>query len=303
MRRQGHKILKTETAHWVSAGSGVYQFVPFHMLLSPTEAELQGLFRENTATAIRYSTPIDANEGSLSYHVVYDGKEYPLKNLPKKARYDVKKGLSVAHVEPVPLARLATEGWDLRYDTLVRQGRTDAESVNWWKKLCLSAEGLDGFEAWGASVDGKLAAALLGMQYENTYCIFYQQSRTDFLRFGVNNALTYVVTSEVLQRPGVNQIFYGLHSLDAPSSVDEYKFRMGYRAKPVRQRVVFSPFLRPFVNNISHKMLQISLKLFPHNHIFSKAEGMFRFYLNGKLPLDRQVAPAALASSSNEIDE
>jgi hypothetical protein len=296
-RRQGHKILKTESAYWVSAGMGTYQAVPYHAVISPTEEELQSLFHEHKAVAIRYSTPVEYAEGSLSYHVVYDKQGYALNDLPKKARHDIKRGLSTVTVSPIPLSRLATEGWKLRYETLERQKRTGAESKEWWSKLCSSTEGLGGFEAWGATVDGKLTAALLGMQFENTYCIFYQQSLTDFLRFGVNNALTYIVTSEILQRPGVNQVFYGLHSLDAPSSVDEYKFRMGYYPKPVRQRIVFSPFLQPLVNPLNHSMLKLALRLFPQSYLFAKAEGMFRFYLNGKLPLEQQQPPTALVST------
>ncbi len=302
-RRQGHKILQTESTYWVSAGMGTYQAVPYHATISPSEAELQTLFGKHKAVALRYSTPIEDTEGSLSYHVVYEKQGYALNDLPKKARHDVKKGLSIATVLPIPLSRLATEGWNLRYETLKRQKRTGAESKEWWNMLCLSAEGLGGFEAWGATVDGTLTAALLGMQLENTYCIFFQQSLTDFLRFGVNNALTYVVTSEIMQRPGVNQIFYGLHSLDAPSSVDEYKFRMGYAPKPVRQRIVFSPILRPLVNPLSHAVLKTALRLLPSSYVFAKAEGMFRFYLNGKQPLERQTLPPLLAGQETKIPQ
>ncbi len=296
-RLHGHKILKTESSYWVSAGMGTYQAIPYHESISPSETELEDLFRKHKATAIRYSTPLSAKEGMLSYHVVYEGKDYPPKKIPHKA----KKGLSLTVVEQIPLARMATEGWELRRDTLARQGRTGAETKEWWEKLCLSGENIAGVEAWGATVDGKLAAALLGMQCDDCFSIFFQQSLREFLRLGTNNALTYTVTQEILQRPEINRVFYGLHSLDAPDTVDEFKFHMGYWAKPVRQRIVFSPFLRPFVNRFSHAALKLALQLLPQSHLFSKAEGMFRFYLNGKLPLKQQTPPKALASMNIDV--
>lgn len=293
-RRQGHQILRTQSTHWVSAGMGTYQAIPYHAVISPSEEELQTLFREHKATALRYSTPLSAAEGMLSYHIIYEGKNYPPKKIPHKA----KKGLAIAAVEPISLSQMATEGWGLRHDTLDRQGRLGAEKQSWWETLCHTGQDIPGLEAWGALVDGKLAAALLGMQCDDTFSIFFQQSHRNFLRLGVNNALTYVVTTKILERPEIHRIFYGLHSLDAPPSVDEYKIHMGYFPKPVRQRIAFSPFLRPLVNPLNHSMLKLALRLFPQSYLFSKAEGMFRFYLNGKQPLARQVPPPLLASTS-----
>ncbi len=296
-RRQGHKILRTESSYWVSAGMGTYQAIPYHALISPSENELQALFREHRATATRYSTPLSASEGMFSYHIVVDGKHY----LPQKLLRKAKKGLAIAAVEPISLSQMATEGWGLRRDTLDRQGRRGVEKQSWWETLCQTGQDIPGLEAWGAMVDGRLAAALLGMQCDDTFSIFFQQSHRDFLRLGVNNALTYVVTTKILERPEINRIFYGLHSLDAPPSVDEYKIHMGYFPKPVRQRIVFSPLLRPLVNPISHAALKMALRLLPSSYVFSKAEGMFRFYLNGKQPLERQTRPPLLAGQ--EVSE
>ena len=155
-RRQGHKILQTQSTYWVSAGMGTYQAIPYHAVISPSEEELQTLFAEHKATALRYSTPLDAAEGMLSYHIVYEGKNYPPKKLPHKA----KKGLAIATIQPISLSQMAAEGWKLRRDTLARQGRTGAETQQWWEKLCLSGKDIEGLEAWGAIVDGRLAAAL-----------------------------------------------------------------------------------------------------------------------------------------------
>ena len=239
--------------------------------------------------------------GQISYHVIYDEPPYQLAPLSKKARHDVKLGLGHASYEPISLGSLASEGWKLRYETLVRQGRQHAETREFWERVCLCAEGLPGFEAWGAINEGELVAALLSYTFDDTVDILYQQSRTGHLKYGVNNALIYSFTQTVLQRPGIRRVFYGLHSLDAPPGVDEFKFRMRYLAKPVRQRIVFSPFVQPFVNRLSYGLLRIGLNMWPGSYRIAKAEGMVRFYLQGKRPLNEQVWPEALLQQKEAI--
>jgi hypothetical protein len=177
---------------------------------------------------------------------------------------------------------------------LQRQGRQSAESEEWWHKLCHSTDGLPGFEAWAVILDGRLAATLIAFTYEDCCNILYQQSLTEYLPLSVNNALAFVFTNKILKRPGNLWLFYGLHSLDAPPSVDEFKFHMRYTAKPVRQRVVFNSWLRPLFNSTSHAVLRASLHLRPGNQVLSKAEGMLRFYLQGRLPLSQQKWPPPL---------
>ena len=283
LRRQGATVLRTPSSYWYESVRRVYQAFPYHWLIDPDKREISDLFAGG-ALAIRYSTPIDNHIGTPSYHVVYEQSEYDIAALSSKARGHVRKGLSIAKVEPISFERLANEGWELRWDTLVRQGRQRAESEHWWKRLCLSAAGLPRFEAWGAiAADGKLAAALLAFAYDDYFSILYQQSRTEYMRFGVNNALTHVVTADVLNRAHPLHLFYGLHSLDAPASVDEFKFQMRYVAKPIRQTVEFNPWLRPFVNPASHMALKIGHRLLPGSPVIAKTEGMFRVHLEGRL--------------------
>jgi hypothetical protein len=295
-RRQGLEVVRTESSYWVEAGPHIFQSFPYHLVISPAREELDKLFHEHAAIGLRYSTGWDQPEGSASYHVVFTDHEYPISVLPKKTRPDVRKVLERGSVEQISFTRLDSEGWQLRAETLQRQGRTGAESREWWHKLCQSAEGLPGFEAWAAIVDGRLAAALLVFVYEDCCDALLQQSLTEYQPLGVNNALTFVFTNSILERPGNLWIFYGLHSLDAPPSVDAFKFHMRYTAKPVRQRVVFNPWLRPLFNPASHAALKAGLRLRPGNATLSKAEGMLRFYLQGRLPITQQAWPPPLVT-------
>jgi hypothetical protein len=76
---------------------------------------------------------------------------------------------------------------------------------------------------------------------------------------------------------------------------------MGFRAKPVRQRVVFHPWVAPFVNCVSLQLLSGLRRLFPRVSSLAKAEGMFLFYLEGKKPLSQQAWPEALLDQRDQI--
>lgn len=299
--RQGHTVIKTESSYWQSQGYRVFQAIPYHWEIEPTEQELEALVKESGAVALRFSMPITQSTGKVSYHVVYDKEEMRFKDLHKKVRHDVRNGLNFSKVEPITFQRLADEGWCLREDTLERQGRQGGETIDWWRKLCLSAEGLPGFETWAAIHEGELASSLIAFTMEDTCSILYQQSCTRFLKHGVNNALAFVFVNEVLRRPGVRRIFYGLHSLDAPASVDNFKFRMGFIAHPVRQRIVFHPVVKHFFNPITHRLVCKMKSASNSKPFLAKLEGVIRFYLQGRLPLEQQEWPEKLLDQKTEL--
>ncbi|RPH59164.1 MAG: hypothetical protein EHM81_08715 [Chloroflexi bacterium] len=174
-------------------------------------------------------------------------------------------------------------------------------SQNEWERLCRAAEGLPGFEAWASIVDGELAASVLTSRVDDTCYVLFAQSLRKFLNLHVNNALFYTVSCDMLAREGVSGIFFSLSSLDAPDSVDEFKFRMGFSAKAVRQRIVFNPFAQPLANRWSHDLVASLLERKPSSRTLAKAEGMLRFYLHGKFPLNEQVWPECLAEQKENL--
>jgi hypothetical protein len=300
LRRQGHRIILGDSVCWYDAAPGIFQAFPYHPVVSPSEEELRRVLREGRVYGLRYSAPLASPFGKISYHVVYSKPVYGLDQVSRQTRQNVRKGISYASFEPVGFARLAEEGWPLRAETLARQGRGKAENKAWWKKLCLSAEGLPGFEALGAFREGKLIAALIVYLARGCYLMLYQQSLTEHLKYGVNNALGFVFTQQAAARPGVKELFYGFQSLDASWEVDEFKFRMGYTAEPVRQRVVFHPALKPVVKSATLAALDYLGNKVLHSPRCLKAAGMMRFYLEGRRPLSQQDCPECLLERKGE---
>jgi hypothetical protein len=300
LRRQGHRLVFSPSACWYDVAAGVFQPFPYNVVIAPSEDEVRHVFKEGRAYGLRYSTPLTAPTGKISYHIVYSKPVYDLDQVSRQTRQNVRKGIDYASIEPIPFSRLAEEGWPLRAETLARQGRLKAETEDWWKRLCLSAEGLPGFEAWGASREGKLVAALIVYLAVDCYVLLYQQSLTEHLRFGVNNALGFVFTKEAVARPGVKKLFYGFESIDASWRVDEFKLRMGYTAEPVRQRVIFHPALRPLVRPVTLAALDYLGHKVLRSPRWQKAAGMMRFCLEGDRPLSEQDFPECLVHQRKE---
>ena len=153
----------------------------------------------------------------MSYHIVCEDPHYDLPSLTRQARQNTRRGLEYAEVRPISLSRLAGEGWALRRDTLERQGRRGAEDEAWWRRLCVCAEGMPGFEAWGALHGDELTASFLAFTCDDRFTLPHEQSATAHLEYRPNNALFYAVTRQAVQRPGIGGVFFALHSLDAPA--------------------------------------------------------------------------------------
>jgi hypothetical protein len=296
-RRQGYRVVQTKSSYWVEFGPRVYQAFPYHWVIKPEQVELNMLMYTQKALGLRYSTSLDFPEGCISYHAVYENSNYNLDKLGKWTRKNVQRGLKNCKVEPITFDYLAEYGYILQVDTLKRQGRKIELEKSTWNTLCISAKELPGFTAWGAFVNKQLAASVITFEIEDYGYMLYQQCNRRFLADHVNNALAFVVSQALIHDKGLKSILYGLHSLDAPSSVDEFKFRMGYIARPVRQRIVFHPIVAPIFNRLTHTVIKGFVKLQPGNPFLAKAEGMIRFYLEGKKPLDKQNIPSVLDRS------
>jgi hypothetical protein len=179
--------------------------------------------------------------------------------------------------------RYARDGWLLEADTRRRRGRAVGRAARArWEVTARAAEGLEGFEAWGATVDGRLAATLMAARIDDCVIYLSQQSLRELWETHANQALTFHVTRTVAARPGVRAIHYGLQSLDAPPTLDDFKCHLGFVRRPVRHHVEFHPLLAPLVNRTTHALLRRAHAGWPASAFLSKGEGLARVYLEGR---------------------
>lgn len=283
LARQGHHIVKTESCYWYDAQPWFYFYYPYHCLLTPDEEELSKVFGAERCIGMRFFVPMDSI-GKSSYMIVCSDKDYDIASVNAKyARRQTRRGLENFEIRQFSLRELATLGNSLNYDTLSRQNRSPRIwSERKWQLYCRAAEGLDGFEAWGAFTGKKLAAFMVTFQMEDHFTILHQSSATEYLRLYPNNALIFYVTKLKLTSPAVAAVSYGPQSLDAPESLDTFKFRMGFQKRPMKQKIVFNPLLGPFVNRFSAGIIRTIATSIPRSDRWRKLDGIVRFYRESK---------------------
>lgn len=282
----GHRVARGAGAYWYDAGHGFLLAVPSHHVLVPDPASLRTLLWHSRCVGARFSAPLDG-PGKLSYQIVCDDREYALEKLSANTRSKVRRGLRRCTVRRVAMADVAAHGRVADRDTLLRQGR----SWRWseepaWTQYWQAAATTPGIEAWGAFVDDTLAAFLVTVRFEDCVEFLLARSRSDARDAYPNNALIYTVTQELLVQRGVRRITFGLESLEAVQALDEFKFGMGFRADPLRQRVVFHPIAgavlrRGVVRSAIHQLA--AGRRGARGGFWRKAEGVLRFAEEGGL--------------------
>ena len=280
LMRQGHHVVKTESCYWYDAQPGFYFYFPYHRLINPGQDELDRIFWGQRSIGVRFFAPMDC-VGKESYSIMCSDKHYDITSVDAKyARRQTRRGLESFEIRTLPFRDLATLGNPLNHDTLARQERDPgAWNEQKWREYCEAADGLEGFEAWGAFSDKSLASFMVTFQMEDVFTILHHSSATEYLRFYPNNALVYFVTQLKLSQPDVHAVSYGPQSLDAPESLDTFKFRMGFQKMPMKQAIVFNPLIRPFICGPFHKAVQLAAQARPKSDTFRKLEGVLRFYL------------------------
>jgi hypothetical protein len=297
---QGQSVVRTKSSYWVENARHIYQAFPYHWIISPDDDEISDFLVSHSSIGLRYSTPLESQNGLISYHAVLENKQYDEYSVSKWSRKNIRRGLKNCQIRQIPFKLVAEDGWELQKDTLSRQGRKVSLTQDEWRRRWEVASELPGFEAWGAFSSNKLVASVVTFLMDDCCYMLYQQCLGAYLKDHINNALSYFVSYRMIRQPLIKSILYGLHSLDAPPSIDEFKFRMGYYPKIVRQRVVFHPRIRKAFNPLSLKLTQAMLVFFPGVEFLSKAEGMMRFAIEGEKSLEDQTWPEALLSRDGD---
>jgi hypothetical protein len=273
----GHRVIETKSAFWYDATRGFFLSLPSHLQLRPEQGELREVLRHQPCFGVRFPAPVDG-PGKLSYQIVCDVQDYGLEQLSANVRSKVRRGLRRCEVKPVPLAELAVSGRVADTDTLSRQGRTWRFGGAQWDRYWKAAD-RPGMEGWGAFVGGELAAFLLTADLGDCVEFLLARSRSDLLDAYPNNALVFQVAEEMLVKRRVVRVTFGLESLEPVGPLDQFKFGMGFRREPIRQRVVFHPVLQTLLRSSAFRGL---LHRFGERRgekavFWRKASGLVRF--------------------------
>lgn len=244
LRALGHRVVSTGAMRWYDANRRFFMAAPPHRAYSPSEEELAQLWRAAGCVGVRFAAPL-TGPGRLSYELSCSNPDYGLEGLSANTRSKVRRGLKRCQIDQVAMSVLRDEGRRAHADTVARQGRDGSLEADRWQRFFAAAAAAPGFEGWVARVDGEVAAFLVTVTFDDAVEFMLARSRNDNLGAYPNNALIFAVTEEMLVRRRVPEITFGLESLEPVEQLDQFKFSMGYEAKPIRQRIVFHPLLRP----------------------------------------------------------
>jgi hypothetical protein len=242
----GHRVVQTSSAYWYDASRFCFLSIPSHQLLTPSADELEQVWRQGRCWGVRFPAPVDG-PGRPSYQIVCDDRSYDVERLSANLRSKVRRGLRRCEVGPIAFADLVDQGLAADRDTLARQGRPIRLSDDAWPRYWAAAARTQGMEGWAARVGGEVAAFLVTVQFGDSVEFLLARSRSDLLDAYPNNALIFHVAREMLVSRRVREITFGLESLEPVGPLDQFKFSMGFRKRPIRQRVVFHPLMRTLV--------------------------------------------------------
>jgi hypothetical protein len=244
--RQGYHVVESGSCWWYNRHPFVYTSLPFHRLVVPSRSELAHVFARRLAALVRFPRPGGAGADSGIW--LCSDPTYDLHSLQQKARNRVRRALESCTVERVDHAFLATHGYALFEDTLLRQGRDPAQiSEKEWRRYCEVADETAGTEAWGAFVGGRLASFLSSALVEDHFSFLEQCSATEYLHCSPNNALIFTVTRHHISSPRVKAVSYGLQSVEKTASLDHFKATMGFQLHPIQPEVVLNPLFKGFL--------------------------------------------------------
>lgn len=274
----GHRIVSTGAHHWYDVGPRFYMCAPPNFVYTPAEEEIAAVFRAASCVGVRYATPLDA-PGHLSYQIVCDNRAYGLDALSANNRSKVRRGIKRCRVENTPLGVIAEHGRRAHADTVGRQGRDGVLGAERWERFFTTAAATDGFEGWAAWVDDELAAFLITVVFDDSVEFLLARSRSDMLNAYPNNALIFTVAEEMLVRRGLREITFGLESLEPVGPLDQFKFGMGFTQRPLRQRVVFHPWLRAALRSgaVRAPLSWFAARRGEQDVFWRKAAGLLRF--------------------------
>jgi hypothetical protein len=249
-RLQGHKVLRTESCWWFNAFGPVYQALPQHQAVEPSQGELRRLLRR--ALGLKYT----ATTGPANSYLWLCSGAYDLERLAPKARNQTRKALRHCLVARVDFDYLRLYGYRAVRDTCLRQGRRPPGQEH-WAALCSAAQKAGIFQGWGAFLGSSLAAFLIAYEAGGLLYILYHYSATEALPYCPNNALIYRVLERHLLRPDIQAVSYGLQALDvAAQGLEHFKGNMGFKKVPISQRVLLSPVLRPLAGRLLQRPLR-----------------------------------------------
>jgi hypothetical protein len=181
------------------------------------------------------------------------GPHYDMSRLSSRnRRAQTRQGLKRCTIRQIPWDEMAATGLAINREALERQQRGPSDLVDaaWWENQCRGSAPFQDVRAYGAYVNGKLAAYVHIILHDwvdanNTPHrvgdIIHFMSGNEHLRDHPNEALIYTVTEMLIGEVHCDTVVIGTASNDP--HLYEWKHRMGFNPEPAAYHIVVNPAL------------------------------------------------------------
>lgn len=276
VERLGHHVVRTESCYWYNLWPRFLLAFPHSRPVSPGPEELRQVFATARCMGVRFLSPLDA-DGRRSYTLTLDNRLYDLDCLSANTRSKVRRGLKQCDIRRIEPAFVRGHGQRANSDSL-RRMRFRKDPYD-WDRYWDAVDATTDVEVWGALREKQLLAYLVVVTVEGCAEIPVERSRNDGLPYYPNNALVFAVSKELIRRPEVESILFGLESLESVAGVDQFKDSMGYRRCPIRQRILFHPVLEWAANrSLFQQAVRRMARRQSQNEFWRKLEGLLMFH-------------------------
>ncbi|MBI5506723.1 MAG: GNAT family N-acetyltransferase [Deltaproteobacteria bacterium] len=273
----GLRVVRSASAWWVEAGPRFLLAVPSHHAIHVPDDEARELFRRERVAGLRYMCD-ESDIGKKSFQLSCSDAGYSIEKLSANTRSKVRRGLSRNELRRIGGAELLEVGQGAFMETMRRQNRASASTLETWKRMLRAADSEPAIEIWSAWHEGEFASYLITIRIDDVCEFFQARSRNELLKHYPNNALIFHVTEEMLVRRGIREITFGIESPEDVEDLDAFKLALGYEKKPIRQRVLFHPLLRAALGVPPlRRLLHIAGARPGANVKWRKASGLVRF--------------------------
>jgi hypothetical protein len=273
-------------------GPLVMQRRPYFALHVPSREEIHITFKRSHIPLISFAiNPSDVGRlmsldiarrpilAEQAYLYVCRDPQYSFEKLGQSARSHVRRSSHAFEFRFLSHSETLRLGMQAYCDTLARFG---------WPKPTLEVFGrqIERMRSMhrhiGALNDGRLAAFLVVTEANDWATIGANYSVNEALPLRPHNGLLYHAVHHYLFKKKLQLVDHGWSNFPITPKVESlhrFKVKMGFEAVPVQRVFFVNPLLEPIVNDVSWRLANGLLKLWPDNPMLKKAEVALRVAL------------------------
>jgi len=300
IKAQKSGYLANNNTIWLpgSRGEMLRQFSPDN-LKPPHVSDIKKILNLKRIWIASYLCEPTSSKPANAFLYLCRDPEYDIKNLNKKSRNHIRKGMRHFRIRLCTWQEVIEKGYPADLDTRNRHNYVPHSQEEFAERI-KSRQFNDIFEVWGAWDGENLAAWSLVCKIDNWANILTSCSRTVYLRYQPNIALRYCITKRMLVEEKRKMTYSGVSSIfeGKQLGLHRYKLSSGYEPVPARREFVMPTFFMPMIRSRTFSWCVEKVEgVFPFSPKVKKANGLLR------LTSGREKNPLAWAQQKNDDDQ